>query len=349
MQSLERVSPFRLFDIYTLCPMNIGHRPPVVVAVGTAFALLLSLSAASRGDRGELPDELADALAGVGDIEGETWLNLLGVALDAGPPYSAERLRDALETIDGLEVRRHLLGRFAWSWCTLAGIDDIEAAAAGDRRAARRLLEHPRYYGGHAASLATLLPLDADDTRQRLVRAVEAATPLVAAGATGELTAAAARAAAVLADHEPLDAIERLTAGYRYVPEVEADRVVLVPHLEHSLPLVLAQHRSARLIAYVAEPDRGAEDSLVALGRALSDPRRVEILALVSRGVGRSGALVEATGLTRSTVHHHLAQLRAAGLVALEGNARAYTYVPRRNAPAQVGALVARLVGTEEE
>jgi DNA-binding transcriptional ArsR family regulator len=330
--------------------MSIEQSPSVDIAAGPAFAVLLSLSAASRSDREELPDELDDALAGVGDTEGETWLNLLGVALDTGPPYTVERLHDALETIDGLEVRRHLLGRFAWSWCTLAGIDDIEAAAAGDRRAGRRLLEHPRYYGGHAAaSLATLLPLDADETRRRLVRAVEAATPLVAASATGELAAAAERAATVLADQEPLAAIERLTAGYRYVPEVEAERLVLVPHLERAIPLVLAQHRSARLIAYVAEPDRGAEDSLVALGRALSDPKRVEILALVGRGVGRSGDLVEATGLARSTVHHHLALLRAAGLVALEGNARAYIHVPRRDAPAEIGELVATVVGTEEQ
>jgi hypothetical protein len=82
-------------------------------------------------------------------------------------------------TIDGVELRRHLLGRFAWSWCTLAGIDDIESAAAGDPSASRRLLEHPRYYGGHAtASLGTLLPLDAEETQVRLVRAVEVAQSL---------------------------------------------------------------------------------------------------------------------------------------------------------------------------
>ena len=92
---------------------------------------------------------------------------------------------------------------------------------------------------------------------------------------------------------------------------------------------MLAQHRSSRLIAYLATPDRSSEDRLVAFGRALADPKRVEILALVGRGVGRAADLVDATGLTRSTVHHHLAQLRDAGLVALEGNARAYTYVPR--------------------
>jgi DNA-binding transcriptional ArsR family regulator len=327
--------------------MSIGHTPHVDVAAGTAFETLVGLAAVVRGDA---PDDLADALADVGDSEGETWLNLFGVALDAGAPYTHERLHDALETIDGLELRRHLLGRFAWSWCTLAGIDDLEAAAGGDRKAARRLLEHPRYYGGRAAqSLPTLLPLDAEETRRRLLRAVEAFEPLVAANAGAEFSVAVERATAVLADAPPLTAIERLTGGYRYAPEVEADRVVLIPHLQPALPLVLAQHRAARLVVYLAQGDRSAEESLVALGRALADPKRVEILRLVGRGVGRSGELVAATGLTRSTVHHHLAQLRAAGLVALEGNARAYTYVPRRDAPVEVAELVAAIVGTEEQ
>jgi DNA-binding IclR family transcriptional regulator len=75
----------------------------------------------------------------------------------------------------------------------------------------------------------------------------------------------------------------------------------------------------------------------------------VEILTLVGRGVGRAADLVDATGLTRSTVHHHLAQLRDSGLVALEGNARAYTYVPRRAAADEAAALVADIIGTEEE
>ena len=124
---------------------------------------------------------------------------------------------------------------------------------------------------------------------------------------------------------------------------------MLIPHLEPTSPLVLAQHRSSRLIAYLAAPDRSSEDRLVAFGRALADPKRVEILALVGRGVGRAADLVDATGLTRSTVHHHLAQLRDAGLVALEGNARAYTYIPRRAAADEAAALVADIIGTEEE
>jgi DNA-binding transcriptional ArsR family regulator len=335
--------------------MSIGRTavaaPPIEVASGTAFGLLVALAGASRAPREELADELAAVLAAVGDVEGETWLNLLGISLDAGSPFTAKRLLETVESMDPIELRHHLLGRYAWSWCTLAGVDDIESAARGDAAAAARLLAHPRYYGGHAkASLAVLLALDPAETRSRIAAAIAAgAQSLPAANATEGLHAAEETASALLEDRPALAVIEQLTGGYRYVPEPEAERVVLVPHLEPSLPLVLAQHRSSRVIAYLSAPDRSREERLVALGRALADPKRVEILALVGRGVARAADLVGATGLTRSTVHHHLAQLRAAGLVALEGNARAYTYVPRREAAADAAALVADIIGLEEE
>jgi DNA-binding transcriptional ArsR family regulator len=324
--------------------------PAAEIASGTAFALLVALAGASRAPRDELADELGVALAAVGDVEGETWLNLLGVPIDAGSPFTVERLLEAIESLDPVELRRHLLGRYAWSWCTLAGVDDIESAARGDAEASARLLAHPRYYGGHAkASLGVLLALDPSETRRRVVAAIAAgSSSLSAAGAAGELDAAHQAASTALAAQPILAAIEHVTTGYRYVPEPEAERVVLIPHLEPSLPLVLAQHRSSRLIAYLASPDRSGEERLLAFGRALADPKRVEILALVGRGVGRAAELVDTTGLTRSTVHHHLAQLRDAGLVALEGNARAYTYVPRREAADEAAALVADVVGTEE-
>jgi DNA-binding transcriptional ArsR family regulator len=330
---------------------NGGTTVAVEVAAGPGPALLIALAAAAAAPRAGLPGGLAAALDAVGDTRGEVWLNLLGVALDAGPPYDADRLTAAVASLDPVELRRHVLGRYAWSWCTLGGIDDIEAAAAGDRAAAERLLSRPRYYGGHAeASLTTLLGLDPEEARERLRLAVQAgAETLRPATAGAELEAAARAAAGRLRASPALAAIERLASGYRYHPEPEAERIVLVPHLEPELPLVLAQHRSARLIAYHAAPDRSAEERLLALGRALADPKRVEILALVGRGLGQASALVEETGLSRSTVHHHLAQLRDAGLVALEGNARAYSYVPRREAAADAAALLADVVRTDEE
>jgi DNA-binding transcriptional ArsR family regulator len=332
--------------------MSIGHTSPVgEVAAGPGLELLARLAAASRVAPDELPADLRTALAAVGDTHGESWLNLFGVPLDAGAPYDADRLLEALRALDPVELRRNLLGRYAWSWCTLGGVDDIEAAAAGDASAVARLLDHPRYYAGLAGeSLATLLSVDPVETQRRLVAAAEAgARTLVSASTADELATAASTVETLLAGMPVPDAIERVAGGYRYVPELEAERVVLIPHLEPALSLVLAQHRSSRLVVYRVVRERGGEERLVALGRALADPKRVEILALVGRGVGRSSDLVDATGLTRSTVHHHLAQLRDTGLVALEGNARAYTYVPRQEAAEEAASLVAGLVGMEEQ
>ena len=334
--------------------MSIGHTAPgvtpstVEIAAGSSFTLLVALAAASRMPRHGQEPGLAAALDAVGDTEGETWLNLLGVPLDTRAPYDAERLPGVLAALDSVELRRHVLGRFAWSWCTIAGADDIDAAAGGDPAASSRLLGLPRYYGGHAAdSLTVLLALDPDETKQRLLRAVEVGIrTLLDSHAHLPAEIAEHEAAGAIAAYPPVLAIERLTRGFRYVPEPEAERVVLIPHAEASLPLVLAQHRSARLIAYYAPEDRGREERLVALGRALADPKRVEILALVGRGVGRASDLVDETGLSRSTVHHHLMQLRETGLIALEGNARAYTYVPRRDAAVEVADLVADVIGT---
>lgn len=334
--------------------MSVGQRPrtalPVEVAAGTGPSLLVTLSAVASQSVADRDSVLDAALDAVGDATGETWLNLFGVALDAGAPYTADRLLGALAALDGIELRRHLLGRYAWSWCSLAGTDSIDRAAEGDDAATRELLAHPRYYAGHAeAALTVLLSLDADETRLRILRAVEVgAELLVDERSTSALDTAEQEAVAALDGMPPLAAIERLTEGYRYMPEPEAERVLLVPHLEPTPRLVLAQHRDARVIAYRARVELEAEARLLTLGRALSDPKRVEILALVARGTARVPDLVERTGLSRSTVHHHLSQLRDAGLVALEGNARSYTFAARPGAAADAAALLVDVLGPDD-
>lgn len=327
--------------------MTIGHSlapTRIDVAAGTAFELLIALSRASAGDRNMLEPDLRDALGEVGDTAGESWLNLLGIPLDSGPPYDATRLGDAVGQMDPVDIRRHLLGGYAWSWRTLAGADTIEAAAEGDAAAADRLLAHERYYAGQAkASLSTLARLDPEQTRDVVSRALAAGGQSLSVDG-GRLEAAAAAAADELEQAPLLDAIERVTEGYRYAPEPEAEHVLLIPHAQPEPWLVLAQHRGARLIVYQARAERGAEDRVAALGRALADPKRVEILSLVGRGVDRVSGLVARTGLSRSTVHHHLSELRNARLVDLEGNARAYRYLPRPGATEDVHALLSEVL-----
>jgi DNA-binding transcriptional ArsR family regulator len=314
------------------------------VAAGTAFELLVALAGASAAARTTLDPELRAALDAVGDTAGESWLNLLGIALDFGPPYDAARLGDAVVQMDPVDIRRHLLGAYAWSWCTLVGGDTIEAAAAGDRAAGRKLLAHERYYAGRAReSLSVLLPLDPAETRNRLSHVLAVGGRLLVEPTADGLEAAAAEATTTLASAPLQEAIERVTGGYRYASEVEADRVILIPHLQPTPWLVLAQHRGSRLIVYRARAEQDVTERVAALGHALADPKRVEILRLLARGVDRASRLVAETGLTRSTVHHHLSQLRGARLVDLEGNARRYRYLPRQDALQETLALLSEV------
>jgi DNA-binding transcriptional ArsR family regulator len=335
--------------------MNIGHVASVLapsrldVAAGTAFELLVALAGASAAARDTLDPELREALDAVGDTVGESWLNLLGIPLDVAPPYDAARLGEAVEQMDPVDIRRHLLGGYAWSWCTLAGQDTIGGAAAGDRAAGRKLLAHERYYAGRARdSLSVLLPLDPAETRDRLAHALELGGRLLVDATAEGLKAAATEARTTIAS-APLDeAIELVTGGYRYAPEVEAEQVLLIPHLQPAPWLVLAQHRRSRLIVYRKRADGDVAERVTTLGRSLADPKRVEILKLLARGVDRASRLVAETGLTRSTVHHHLSQLREARLIDLEGNARAYRYVLRVDALPEISDLLSELLEERE-
>jgi ArsR family transcriptional regulator, cadmium/lead-responsive transcriptional repressor len=65
------------------------------------------------------------------------------------------------------------------------------------------------------------------------------------------------------------------------------------------------------------------------LGRALADQGRVAMLRRLAVGDASLTELAEVAGVARSTAHHHLAQLRAAGLVTMHGNARGYWFTLR--------------------
>jgi DNA-binding IclR family transcriptional regulator len=61
-------------------------------------------------------------------------------------------------------------------------------------------------------------------------------------------------------------------------------------------------------------------------------------------GEASLGELAEAAGLAKSTAHHHLAHLRAAGLVTLRGNAREYWYGLRAEGLREARSLLGELL-----
>jgi DNA-binding transcriptional ArsR family regulator len=334
----------------------------VEVAAGAAFELLIGLYAATTPGEEHRPSwvpardawspELTADVAAAGEGSGEAWLHLLGLVLEL-PHDDARSFAAAVARVDERELRRHLVGAHVPAWVRMVGAETLERAAAGDEAAVEELLTHPRYYAGRAAeSLGPLLRLPARDTKERLVTALRSFAAEAFAPYEHEVVAqlrAGADAARDLARSLSPDAlVTRVTGGYVYEPEPELDRVLLVPHLAARPSLLLCQHRTARVICYPlaeehADPETALRERTVALGRALGDELRVHILRHLAVRDASLDELAESIGLARSTAHHHLAQLRAAGLVALRGNARGYSYVLRPDGLAEAQRALGEL------
>ena len=335
-----------------------SHLPPVRDATGAGvplrvelefgspFELLIGLYALGTPDEERLrswvprlPDctrATRDALQAVGERAGEVWLHLLGLALET-EAEDASGFVEAVAGLKPLELRRHLVGAYVPAWVGLLGEDVLERAARGERGAARRLLSQPRYYGGRAReSLGLLLPLTPAETKRRLVAALRAFAEEVFSPHEGGLRAELAADVAakrLLAERMPTQELVTAAArGYVYEPEPEFTRVALVPHVAARPWILLCQHRDTRIVCYAVpeppelDPERATADRLARLGRALGDAKRVAILLRLRNSEATFAELAEEVGLARSTTHHHLAQLRAAGLIALRGNARGYRY-----------------------
>jgi L-aminopeptidase/D-esterase-like protein len=65
--------------------------------------------------------------------------------------------------------------------------------------------------------------------------------------------------------------------------------------------------------------------------------------ATLTKAQAKRLAVMAQTGLARSTVHHHLGELRDARLIDVEGNARAYRYRPRPEALQEALALLSEV------
>ena len=340
-----------------------GAQTPLRVEVeaSPSFELLIGLYATGTPDRerdswapalGDCPPATRAALTALGERAGEIWLHLLGLALEQQAD-DASAFVAGVSSVKPLELRRHLLGIYVPAWVAMIGADILEAAARGDASAAEHLLAHDRYYGGRAReSLAVLLPLTPADTKRRIVAALEAYADEVFRPEEERLRrqlqeeeAAKRLLAQSVASRELISASAR---GYIYEPEPEFSRVVLVPHFAARPWALLCQHRDARIICYaVTEAELDAERARAAqlerLGRALGDSKRVAILLRLRQGQATFAELADEVGLARSTTHHHLAQLRAADLIALRGNARGYHYILDRDGVAAAELLLGAL------
>jgi DNA-binding transcriptional ArsR family regulator len=149
----------------------------------------------------------------------------------------------------------------------------------------------------------------------------------------------------LIAQQDPMEAVEAATNGIEFFAPKGISQVLLVPQY-HYRPINLYQScRGWRHFHYPTDalpPTPGAPpDALLRLTRGLDDASRLQMLRFLASGERSFTEIVEASGLAKSTVHHHLVLLRAAGLV--RGTDRGAGAVSFRLRPTALDDLARRL------
>ena len=133
---------------------------------------------------------------------------------------------------------------------------------------------------------------------------------------------------------DPIGFVERATNGIRFMPEPGIRRIVLAPSYFGRPYNSVSKVGDIQLVCYpIADAALGASGraapptATVRLYRALGDESRLRILQLLAERDRYLTELATELELSKPTVSHHLAQLRAASLVTLtqQGNLTYYS------------------------
>lgn len=168
-----------------------------------------------------------------------------------------------------------------------------------------------------------------------------------------EPLARAARTARALIEALPaVEAIERLTGGYTLGDDLPMRRIVVAPSV-FIYPFVFARvdmSAGETLIVYGVQTrvERHREPvptdpHLLRVMKALTGPNRQKLVRLLARQPMFGPELVAALGLSQPTLHHHLAQLRSAGLVRQERGKGGMRYTFRGETAAEAVDALQRL------
>jgi DNA-binding transcriptional ArsR family regulator len=122
-----------------------------------------------------------------------------------------------------------------------------------------------------------------------------------------------------LSDLPPRELVEQTSNGIWIEPGGRVERVVLVPQFHQRPYNDDCSIARGILLMYpadsVASPSDGPPLGLLRLTRGLGDESRLRILRFLAQGSASLSEVARFAGLSQPTVHHHLTQLRAAGLV----------------------------------
>ncbi|MGH2405870.1 MAG: ArsR/SmtB family transcription factor [bacterium] len=344
--------------------------PSIEVDYGNAYEFLLSLCAFTRagpdvaydvgpqwferaGARASrrLLDEVRDFCQGFPKL----WGHLLGLVYTSAGPKSVPAFLTQLQQTDALELSLHLLGYYLQTHRGPTPLEVVYLAAQGDHEASERLLatSFPEDATWRAV-LGYLLRMGQKEIKRRLTGVLNGWYEQVFRHeelAIAPMLETDARAKREMRQTVPLEQIIQLaTNGIEYAPEPGIRKIVLVPTWILRPWNLITEYRDTKIFCYpVASYRSGAgasepPDQLTRLIKALADETRLQVLRLLGTDSHTLQELSEHLQLAKSTVHHHLAILRAAGLLAVvEGEEKRYKLNPHRIAG--VSAALADYVG----
>ena len=226
-----------------------------------------------------------------------------------------------------------------------------DGAIEGDADAIKRIIESAPEY--HRATTTEILR-DPHGLVRRLIGVLDAwqkpyaeIEPRVMAMLEHDVEARADDARTLA----PGDLIEKTTGGLRFIPEPGVERVILAPSYFARPYNFLFSKGDWRLYGYpIADSALDSGDPLepppavVRLHRALGDPSRLRVLRLLADGDRYLTEIATALELSKPTVKHHMAQLRAAGLVTLTEEGSLTYYSLRRDRLDEVGVDLRRFI-----
>ena len=292
-----------------------------------------------EADRTWLAEARATLVTELGEAADEAFasgmaVHIAAVAVQRPELRTVDAFLDTVEQLPTADLVRSILSDFARD-PDLAEL--VERASAGDAKAMTALRKKmPEHKAGFQALLA-----DPDGAHRRILRILRAwAAPFatIEPRVTAILDRDHALRAADRGTLNNAELIERTTGGIRWLPEVGVRRVVLAPSYFNRPYNYLLAGDDWRFFGYpVADDALEAEDRLapppavVRLHRALGDETRLRILKLLSGNDLYMTEIAQQLELSKPTISHHLALLRAAGLVTIVDEGSVTYYSLRRD------------------
>lgn len=311
------------------------------------------------------PDDLRDELMTLGGPWFYVWLSISSFLLSAPHPHDPDRMIDWLETVDEFRLRRWILSHTSHESDQAL----IEESANGDLEAMARLLDLANKDGKKKEAAEDMIGFAKDvmfsgGLPQRYASALRRFRKEVFSEYEEEFSGAIKRAAAARraapSRGDAREIIEEVTSGIAFEIPLGITRVVLVPSVI-TRPLSLIDGSRGTLVVYYGIADEfinGDPEAppswLVRMYKALSDEKRLRILRRLSEGETTLDELTEMLSLSKSTVHHHISQLRAAGLIRVhmssdDAKAKHKCYTLREQSLADAGAFLDSYLRTTQE